>query len=51
MEKEIGYEIYVPSYPQIVVGLGAAVIAFEKFSKNTIPPKPPGLDFPVLYFN
>jgi predicted CoA-substrate-specific enzyme activase len=51
MEKEIGYEIYVPSYPQIVIGLGAAVIAFEKFSKQPIPLKPRGLDFPVLYFN
>ncbi|MGY4884714.1 MAG: acyl-CoA dehydratase activase [Nanobdellota archaeon] len=51
MENEIGYEIYVPPSPQIVVALGAAIIAFEKFSKEPIPQKPQNLDFPVLYFN
>lgn len=51
MEKEIGYEIYVPSSPQIVVALGAAIVAFEKFSKKPMPTKPQNLDFPILYFN
>ena len=34
MEKELGYEIYVPKQPQIVVALGAAIIAHEKFNKK-----------------
>jgi predicted CoA-substrate-specific enzyme activase len=51
MEKEIGYEIYVPPSPQIVVALGAAIFAFEKFLKKPMEPKPKNLDFPVLYFN
>jgi len=51
MEKEIGYEIYVPSCPQVVVALGAAIVAFEKLSKQPMISKPQNLDFPVLYFN
>lgn len=34
MEKELGYELYVPEQPQIVVALGAAIIAHEKFSRK-----------------
>jgi (R)-2-hydroxyacyl-CoA dehydratese activating ATPase len=34
IEKELGYEIYVPKQPQIVVALGAAIFAYEKFSKR-----------------
>lgn len=49
MEKEIGYEIYVPSCPQIVVALGAAIFAFEKLLKKSVNPKPKNLDFPILY--
>jgi predicted CoA-substrate-specific enzyme activase len=49
MEKEIGYEIYVTSCPQIVVALGAAIVAFERAFKKTLEPKPQNLDFPVLY--
>ncbi|MBW2990795.1 hypothetical protein KY348_03755, partial [Candidatus Woesearchaeota archaeon] len=30
IEKELGYEIYTPAHPQIVVALGAALIAYEK---------------------
>jgi (R)-2-hydroxyacyl-CoA dehydratese activating ATPase len=51
MEKEIGYEIYTPSCPQIVVALGAAIIAFEKLSKQPMSQKPQNLDFPVFYVN
>lgn len=51
MEKEIGYEIYVPSNPQIVVALGAAIVAFERLSKQLIGSRPKNLDFPILYFN
>jgi (R)-2-hydroxyacyl-CoA dehydratese activating ATPase len=36
IERELGYEIYVPKYPQIVVALGAAIIAHEKYQKNSI---------------
>lgn len=34
IEKELGYEIYVPKQPQIVVALGAALFAYEKCSKK-----------------
>jgi predicted CoA-substrate-specific enzyme activase len=34
IEKELGYDIFVPKYPQIIVALGAAIIAQEKFSKK-----------------
>lgn len=33
IEKELGYEIYVTQYPQIVVALGAAIMAHEKCLK------------------
>jgi predicted CoA-substrate-specific enzyme activase len=51
MEKEIGYEIYVPPSPQTVIALGAAIVAFEKLSKKPMSPKPEKLNFPVLYFS
>jgi len=34
IEKELGYEIFVPTQPQIVVALGAAIIAQEKYAKK-----------------
>lgn len=34
IEKELGYEIYVPESPQLVVALGAAIIAEEKMTKK-----------------
>lgn len=34
IERELGYEIYVPKDPQTVVALGAAIIANEKYGKN-----------------
>ncbi len=34
IEKELGYELFVPKYPQIVVALGAAIFAYEKALKK-----------------
>jgi len=34
IEKELGYELFIPDHPQIIVALGAAIIAYEKYSKN-----------------
>jgi len=34
IEKELGYEVYVPEQPQIVVALGAAIFAHEKFERQ-----------------
>lgn len=34
IEEELGYEVFVPQYPQIVVALGAAIIAHEKAVKK-----------------
>ena len=31
---ELGYEIYVPEEPQLVVALGAGIIAWEKYGKK-----------------
>ena len=40
IEKELGYELFVPEEPQIVVALGAALIAHEKVSKKNLDNKP-----------
>jgi activator of 2-hydroxyglutaryl-CoA dehydratase len=34
LEQELGVELYVPEEPQITTALGAAVIAYEHFTKN-----------------
>jgi predicted CoA-substrate-specific enzyme activase len=34
IERELGYEVFVPEHPQIVVALGAALIAYEKSQKQ-----------------
>ena len=34
IEKELGHELFIPEYPQIVVALGAAIIAYEKVMKQ-----------------
>lgn len=36
VERELGYELYVPEQPQIVIALGAAIIAHEKFSRKKL---------------
>jgi len=51
MEKEVGYEIYVPKHPQIVIALGAAIFAFEKFLKQPMSQNPQNVEFPILYLN
>jgi predicted CoA-substrate-specific enzyme activase len=34
IEKELGFELFVPQNPQLIVALGAAIIAQEKYSKS-----------------
>ncbi len=36
IEKELGYEVYVPKQPQMVVALGASIFAYEKFQKKNV---------------
>jgi len=40
LEKSIGSRLLIPQEPQIMGALGAALIALEKFSKNTTPDCP-----------
>jgi predicted CoA-substrate-specific enzyme activase len=51
MEKEIGYEIYVPESPQMVVALGAAIVAFERLTKQPMYQKPQNMELPIIYLN
>ncbi|OGJ21233.1 hypothetical protein A3K73_02335 [Candidatus Pacearchaeota archaeon RBG_13_36_9] len=34
IEKELGYEVYVPKHPQTIVALGASIFAYEKLQKK-----------------
>ena len=36
IERELGYEIYIPDQPQIIVALGAALIAHEKSERKKV---------------
>ncbi|BBB33545.1 CoA-substrate-specific enzyme activase [Thermotomaculum hydrothermale] len=35
LEEETGYKIFLPKYPQLMGAYGAAIIAFEKYIKNS----------------